>query len=160
MKIAMSLLAGALALAAGPALADTTSRSEKQKMESGASPSNPVKQDEERTQAHSQPDVPYSTGGSSQKQKAKTPKKARKSEKASSSAGATAPAQRDPARDLAFKSFDIDGDGMVSKAEAAGHAELVEGFDRADRNHDGKLSRAEYDQLGKKRGSTKRQAAR
>jgi len=50
-----------LPLSAGYALADTTS-SDKQPatMEQQASPSNPVKQDEERTEAHSQPQVPQS----------------------------------------------------------------------------------------------------
>jgi len=49
----------------------------------------------------------------------------------------------------AFKSLDIDGDGMVSKAEAAGHAEVTLAFDRADRNRDGKLTLAEYERYGK-----------
>ena len=47
----------------------------------------------------------------------------------------------------AFKKADIDGDHAVSKAEAAGNERLVIGFDRADRNHDGKLSRAEFDSV-------------
>ncbi len=46
-----------------------------------------------------------------------------------------------------FRHFDIDGDGFVSKAEAAGHASVTLGFDRADRNRDGKLSFAEYDSI-------------
>ena len=48
-----------------------------------------------------------------------------------------------------FKSLDIDGDGQVSKAEAAGNKEVTEAFDRADRNRDGKLSVAEYERYGK-----------
>jgi hypothetical protein len=35
----------------------------------------------------------------------------------------------------------------VSKAEAAGNADLIKGFDRNDRNRDGKLSAAEYERL-------------
>ena len=52
-----------------------------------------------------------------------------------------------PAPPAGFEARDLDGDGKVSKAEAAGHAALVKGFDRADRNRDGKLSRAEYDRM-------------
>lgn len=40
--------------------------------------------------------------------------------------------------------LDIDGDGTVSRAEAAGNAEVTLGFDRADRNRDGKLTAAEW----------------
>lgn len=47
-----------------------------------------------------------------------------------------------------FRHLDIDGDGFVSKAEAAGFATVTVGFDRADRNRDGKLSFAEYDSIG------------
>lgn len=46
-----------------------------------------------------------------------------------------------------FRHFDIDGDGFVSKAEAAGHATVTLAFDRSDRNRDGKLSFAEYDSI-------------
>ena len=48
-----------------------------------------------------------------------------------------------------FRHLDFDGDGFVSKAEAAGHEQVTIGFDRADRNKDGKLSLAEYDSIGK-----------
>ena len=47
----------------------------------------------------------------------------------------------------AFKRADIDGDGSVSKAEAAGNERLVVGFDRADRDRDGQLSRQEFDSI-------------
>lgn len=40
--------------------------------------------------------------------------------------------------------LDLDGDGLVSKAEAAGHAEVTLGFDRADRNRDGRVSAKEW----------------
>ncbi|HEX2567246.1 MAG TPA: peptidoglycan-binding domain-containing protein [Burkholderiales bacterium] len=57
-----------LALGAGPAAADTAnSNGSAAAMEHQASPSNPVKQDEERTEAHSQPDVPQS-GATAQQQ--------------------------------------------------------------------------------------------
>jgi hypothetical protein len=45
--------------------------------------------------------------------------------------------------------LDIDGDGQVSKAEAAGHAQVTVGFDRADRNRNGKLSTAEWQRYEK-----------
>jgi hypothetical protein len=55
-----------------------------------------------------------------------------------------------------FRQLDIDGDGLVSKAEAAGNAPATLGFDRADRNRDGKLSFAEYDSIGKPRPARKK----
>src|SRR5687768_10863221 len=62
-------------------------------------------------------------------------------EKGSASAGRSAPAAPEaqsaipsPDRDAAFKLADIDGDGLVSMAEAAGNERLVLGFDRSDRN--------------------------
>jgi len=58
----------------------------------------------------------------------------------------------------AFKRADIDGDGQVSKAEAAGNERLVVGFDRADRNHDGQLSRDEFDSIYKPRAEAKPKA--
>lgn len=45
---------------------------------------------------------------------------------------------------------DIDGDGRISKAEAAGNAELMGMFDRADRDRDGRLTQAEIDAYGKR----------
>ncbi len=45
--------------------------------------------------------------------------------------------------------LDLNGDGRISLAEAAGHAEIVTRFERADRNKDGKLSQAEFNRLDK-----------
>ena len=57
-----------------------------------------------------------------------------------------------------FRYLDIDGDSFVSKAEAAGNEKATLGFDRADRNRDGKLSFAEYDSIGKPRPARKKVA--
>jgi hypothetical protein len=68
----------------------------------------------------------------------------------SASGGATA--SRPPVyseKQAMFRQLDIDGDGFVSKAEAAGNATATLGFDRADRNRDGKLSFAEYESIGR-----------
>jgi len=57
-------LAAIATLCAGYAAADTTNRGESATtLEQKASPSNPVKQEEERTQAHSQPEVPQAAPG-------------------------------------------------------------------------------------------------
>ena len=75
------------------------------------------------------------------------------------SGGATAakpPATSD--KEAMFRRLDIDGDGFVSKAEAAGNEPVTVGFDRADRNRDGKLSFAEYDSIGKPRPARKKTA--
>jgi len=56
-------------------------------------------------------------------------------------------AQPKGATDKYFDSLDLNGDGYVSLAEAAGNEEVVKRFDRADRNHDGKLSRKEFANL-------------
>ena len=45
--------------------------------------------------------------------------------------------------------LDIDGDGQVSKAEAAGNAEATLGFDRADRNRNGRITTAEWQRYEK-----------
>jgi len=63
-----------------------------------------------------------------------------------------------------FRVLDLDGDRLVSKAEAAGNAEIVNKFDRADRDKDGKLSFAEFQRLKKMKtsaaGATARRAPR
>jgi hypothetical protein len=67
---------------------------------------------------------------------------------AAASGGSTANrAPASPDKEAMFRRLDIDGDGFVSKAEAAGNEPATLGFDRADRNRDGKLSRAEYERL-------------
>ena len=48
-----------------------------------------------------------------------------------------------------FGSLDLNRDGKVSIAEAAGHGDVVVRFDRADRNRDRRLTLAEYDRLKK-----------
>jgi hypothetical protein len=148
-------LAAALGLVlATAAQADTRSSDDKAKLERKASPSS-GKQDEEQAEAHSQPDNPH-PGGTTPRRTTK-PKpgasqpKGEKDQKAkgdkSSSAGSSAPAQ-DGQKELAFKKLDLDGDGSISKAEAAGNEKLMNGFDDADKDRDGKLSRSEYEHLG------------
>ena len=51
--------------------------------------------------------------------------------------------------DRYFDALDLNGDGYVSLAEAAGDEIVVTRFDRADRNKDGKLSRKEFANLRK-----------
>ena len=75
---------------------------------------------------------------------------------APASGGATARAPASSDKEATFRSLDIDGDGFVSKAEAAGHEAVTVGFDRADRNRDGKLSFSEYDSIGKPRPARKK----
>lgn len=48
-----------------------------------------------------------------------------------------------------FQALDLNGDGYVSLAEAAGDPVIVQRFDRADRNRDGKLSEKEFANLHK-----------
>jgi Ca2+-binding EF-hand superfamily protein len=46
--------------------------------------------------------------------------------------------------DTSFRVLDKNNDGYLSKAEAAGNADLAKRFAEADSNKDGKLSRMEY----------------
>ena len=151
----LSVLAVVLA---GNAYPDTrNSNQDRATMERKASPSTEGKQDEERTQAHSQPDTPHASGATpntGEKAKPRTAAAKKKAPKESSSAGSSAPSSNaalTAEHDKAFKALDIDGDGAISKAEAAGNATLVTRFDRADRNRDGKLSRKEYEALARAR---------
>ncbi|HEY9530702.1 MAG TPA: hypothetical protein VIQ55_04885 [Burkholderiales bacterium] len=52
-------------------------------------------------------------------------------------------------KEAGLAALDIDGDGQISKAEAAGNAEVTGGFDRADRNRNGKVSVAEWERYEK-----------
>ena len=53
----------------------------------------------------------------------------------------------DSATDRYFRALDLNGDGYVSLAEAAGDPVVVNRFDKADRNRDGKLSPKEFARL-------------
>jgi hypothetical protein len=48
-----------------------------------------------------------------------------------------------------FQALDLNGDGYVSLAEAAGDPIVVQRFDKGDKNRDGKLSQKEFANLGK-----------
>ena len=67
---------------------------------------------------------------------------------ASAAAGGTngGNGERDPS---SLSSLDLNGDGKLSLAEAAGHPQIVTRFDRADRNKDGKLTEREFERLAK-----------
>jgi hypothetical protein len=67
----------------------------------------------------------------------------------SAAAGGTAAEPAVGADPSTLKALDLNGDGRVSLAEAAGYAEVVTRFERADRNKDGKLTQAEFDRLAK-----------
>jgi hypothetical protein len=67
----------------------------------------------------------------------------------SAAAGASAEGQFPEKKPGSLQALDLNGDGRLSLAEAAGNAEIVTRFQRADRNKDGKLSQAEFDRLAK-----------
>jgi hypothetical protein len=66
----------------------------------------------------------------------------------SAASGASAPLARGPA-DSPFDGLDVNGDGKLSLAEAAGSGDIVTRFHRVDRNKDGRLTKAEFDRLAK-----------
>jgi hypothetical protein len=68
---------------------------------------------------------------------------------ASAGAGSTGEAHAVDTKSPSIRALDLNGDGKLSLAEAAGYAEIVTRFDRADRNKDGKLSQAEFERLAK-----------
>jgi SpoVK/Ycf46/Vps4 family AAA+-type ATPase len=68
---------------------------------------------------------------------------------ASAGAGSTGEAHAVDAESPSIRSLDLNGDGRLSLAEAAGNAEIVTRFERADRNKDGRLTQAEFDRLAK-----------
>jgi hypothetical protein len=71
-------------------------------------------------------------------------------------------AAAEDAGSVRFLILDLDGDGYVSLAEAAGIGDVVERFDRADADRDGRLSAREFDRLERVRVHTasKRQRVR
>ena len=70
---------------------------------------------------------------------------------ASAAGGSTAGggAGKPPAVPNGLYSLDLNADGALSLSEAAGASEIVTRFDRADRNRDGRLSKAEFERLEK-----------
>lgn len=67
----------------------------------------------------------------------------------SAAGGASAPLLRPASAHSSFDGLDVDGDGKLSLAEAAGYGDIVTRFHRLDRNKDGKLTKAEFDRLAK-----------
>lgn len=67
----------------------------------------------------------------------------------SAAAGASAPLpHQDPGRG-SFGLLDLNQDGKLSLAEAAGYGDIVTRFARADRNKDGRLTKTEFERLAK-----------
>jgi hypothetical protein len=66
----------------------------------------------------------------------------------SAAAGGTAESPA-PAPNAPLAVLDLNGDGKLSLAEAAGNSDIVTRFERADRNKDGKLTPAEFERLAK-----------
>ena len=55
-------------------------------------------------------------------------------------------------RPEAFRKLDTDGDGWISRKEAAAHPEVAANFDKADRDRDGRLSLVEFETVALNRG--------
>ena len=66
---------------------------------------------------------------------------------ASAAGGASASPLRPASTNSPFDGMDVDGDGKLSLAEAAGHGDIITRFHRVDRNKDGKLTKAEFDRM-------------
>ena len=66
----------------------------------------------------------------------------------SAAGGASAP-RPGPGTQSPFDGLDVNGDGKLSLAEAAGYGDIVTRFHRVDRNKDGRLTKAEFDRLAK-----------
>ena len=64
----------------------------------------------------------------------------------SAAGGASAPA---PLQNGSFEGLDLNRDGRISLAEAAGHNDVVVRFERADRNRDGRLTKTEFARVEK-----------
>ena len=67
----------------------------------------------------------------------------------SAAVGSTAEVEVPERKPGSLNALDVNGDGKVSLSEAAGNAEVVTRFERADRDRDGKLTQAEFDRLAK-----------
>lgn len=67
----------------------------------------------------------------------------------SAAGGASAPLPHENPDRGSFGSLDLNQDGRLSLAEAAGYGDIMTRFRRADRNKDGKLTRTEFDRLAK-----------
>jgi hypothetical protein len=66
---------------------------------------------------------------------------------ASAGAGSTGEAHAVDTKPPSVRSLDLNDDGAVSVAEAAGYPDILSRFHRADRNRDGKLTPGEFSRL-------------
>jgi hypothetical protein len=72
--------------------------------------------------------------------------------------GATAASAEPAPAGNPFQDLDHNRDGRLALSEAAGEPDIVTKFRRADRNNDGKLTKAEYQRLLKLKDRKKRPA--